>query len=576
MVAVKTRQTAQVTRAEHVAAWMLPSLTDLIFVCVLFAVLFGLQGKLLGYDGDSGWHISIGEYTLAHGLPRTEVLLATSYGQPHIYYEWLGQLAYGLAHHLGGLNGVVTLASLLIALAGAGIFAALRRRGLSPLPALALTLLGLPLTAVTWTARAQLFTLVLALWWSEHLWRYLRDGNIRRLWALPPVLALWANLHGGFIVGLLLLATTSAVLWLAPAARGMASLKALALTLGACLLAPLATPWGVALPLHIFGFLSDPLISRYTLEFQSPDFHTALPLLFLALSATLSGLWLWLASHRDAHALDPLAFAHTAIWTALTFYSVRYVAIWAVVALPLLAEALVASAPLWRATAVAADDPTPSAAARHVLRPLLPWLARADAISRRMGEVDALVGRGVWAALAVVVVLLTVADGGALPGASTPALAAGYDPQVFPVQAVERLRTRGVPAGLGFNTYTWGGYLDETLPEYRPFIDSRSDEYSETLLADYLTITQLAPGWRQTLDRYGVMWALLPHNEPLAQALALLPSWRCVPADDTDVAVLCVRASAQASIQSSMHASASVPDGTTTHSARPGRLAAEE
>lgn len=541
MVAAKTQQTAQVTRAERVVAWMLPSLADLLFVCVLFAVLFGLQGKLLGYDGDSGWHIRIGEYMLAHGLPRTEVLLATSYGQPHIYYEWLGQLAYGLAHHLGGLNGVVALASVLLALASAGLFAALRQRGLSPLPALALTLLGLPLTAVTWTARAQLFTLVLALWWSEQLWRYRRDGAIRRLWALPPILALWANIHGGFIVGLLLLATTAAVVWLAPAARGMASPKALALTLGTCLLAPLATPWGVALPLHIFGFLSDPLISRYTLEFQSPDFHTALPLLFLALSATLSGLWLWLASRRDAHALDPLALAHAAIWTALTFYSIRYVAIWAVVALPLLAEALVAAASLWRATVATAKGPAHGMAAPRVIRPLLPWLARAGSLSRRMSEVDALVGRGIWTALAVVVVLLTIARGGALPGASTPALVAGYDPQAFPVQAVERLRARGVPAGLGFNTYTWGGYLDETLPEYRPFIDSRSDEYSETLLADYLTITQLAPGWRQTLDRYGVMWALLPHNEPLAQALALLPSWRCVPADDTGVAVLCQR-----------------------------------
>src|SRR5207302_5772479 len=110
------------------------------------------------------------------------------------------ELAYGLADRLGGLNGVVALVSLLVALASAGLFAALRRRGLPPLPALALTLLSLPLTAVTWTARAQLFTLLLALWWSERLWRYRRDGDVRRLWALPLAMALWANLHGGFIV----------------------------------------------------------------------------------------------------------------------------------------------------------------------------------------------------------------------------------------------------------------------------------------------------------------------------------------------------------------------------------------
>ncbi len=519
-------------RAERIVAWCLPSIGDLLFVCVLFTVLFGLQGRLLGYDGDSGWHIRIGEYILAHGLPRTEVLLAVSYGQAHIYYEWLGEIVYGLADRLGGLTGVVALVSVLVALASAELFAAYRRRGLSALPALALTLLALPLTAVTWTARAQLFTLVLALWWSERLWRYRRDGGARRLWALPPAMVLWANLHGGFIVGVLLLATTTAVTWLLPSARGKSSPKALVLALGAVLAATLATPWGLGLPQHILGFLSDPLISRYTAEFQSPNFHTALPLLFLALVGTLVGLWIWLATRGAAP--DPLAIAHATVWTALTLYSVRYIAIWALIVLPLLAEAFVVAVPFLRVAPVA----TSPKLAHHLLR----WLARATSISRRMDVMEALVGRGIWTALAILVVLLTVARGGVLPGASSRTLNASYDAQVFPVQAVERLRSNGLPAGVGFNTYTWGGYLDYALPAHRAFIDSRSDEYSEALLADYLTITRLAPGWQQALDHYAVAWALLPRAEPLAQALALLPAWQCAPADEHNVAVLCTRA----------------------------------
>src|SRR5258706_4305341 len=198
----------------------------------------------------------------------------------------------GLADRLGGLPGVVALVSVLFALASAELFAAFRRRGLSALPALALTLLALPLTAVTWTARAQLFTLVLALWWSERLWRYLRDGGARQLWALPPSIVLYANLHGGFIVGVLLLATTTAVTCLLPSARGKSSPKALAFALGAVLAATLITPWGLGLPQHILGFLSDPLISRYTAEFQSPDFHTSMPLLVTALAPPLVALWL--------------------------------------------------------------------------------------------------------------------------------------------------------------------------------------------------------------------------------------------------------------------------------------------
>jgi len=525
-------------RAERIVARCLPSIGDLLFVCVLFTVLFGLQGRLLGYDGDSGWHIRIGEYTLAHGLPRTEVLLATSFGQAHIYYEWLGELVYGVADRLGGLNGVVALVSVLVALASAELFAAFRRRGLSALPALALTLLALPLTAVTWTARAQLFTLVLALWWSERLWRYWRDGNARRLWALPPAMALWANLHGGFIVGVLLLATTTAVTWLLPSARGKSSPKALAFALGAVLAATLITPWGLGLPQHILGFLSDPLISRYTAEFQSPDFHTALPLLFLALAGALVGLWIWLAA-RGAPP-DPLAIAHAAVWTALTLYSVRYVAIWALIILPLLANALVVAVPYL--------SEAPVATSTKLTRRLRRWLAGVASVSRRMDVVDALVGRGIWTALAILVVLLTVARGGVLPGAATRTLNASYDAQVFPVQAVERLRAQGLPTGVGFNTYTWGGYLDYALPAHRAFIDSRSDEYGEALLADYLTITHLALGWQQVLDHYAVAWALLPRAEPLAQALALLPAWQCTPADEQGVAVLCTRSRVAAAV----------------------------
>jgi hypothetical protein len=213
---------------------------------------------------------------------------------------------------------------------------------------------------------------------------------------------------------------------------------------------------------------------------------------------------------------------------------VRYIAIWALIVLPLLAEALVVAVPFLRVAPVA----TSPKLAHHLLR----WLASATSVSRRMDVMEALVGRGIWTTLAILVVLLTVARGGVLPGASSRTLNASYDAQVFPVQAVERLRSNGLPAGVGFNTYTWGGYLDYALPAHRAFIDSRSDEYSEALLADYLTITRLAPGWQQALDHYTVAWALLPRAEPLAQALALLPTWQCAPADDQDVAVLCARA----------------------------------
>ncbi|MEO7001022.1 MAG: hypothetical protein ABI068_04375, partial [Ktedonobacterales bacterium] len=154
---------------------------------------------------------------------------------------------------------------------------------------------------------------------------------------------------------------------------------------------------------------------------------------------------------------------------------------------------------------------------------------------------DALISRGVWSALAIVVVALLLLNNGRLPGAQQPILHAGFDARTFPVAAVTRLKATGLPPGRGFNTYEWGGYLDQALPEYAVFIDSRSDVYSASFLRDYITIITAQPGWQKLLDQYRITWALLPDGLPLAQLLALTPGWRCQLADTQGVATLCQR-----------------------------------
>ena len=531
MAAIETEQRAApaLSPAERIVAKFLPSVADAVFVCVLLGSVLGLQGRLLGYDGDAAWNLRIGQQVLAHGIPHTEFMLATTYGHPAIYYEWLSQVFFALANRAAGLNGVVTLAGLLIALTGLLLFHALRRRGAGLALALALSAVGLILTSLTWTARAQLFSLALVLGWTEWLWRYWADGKHARLIAFPLVMAVWANLHGGFILGLTILGVGVGVAWLAPNDRGRANPKDLSLCLGATLLAVLATPWGISLPLHVLDFFSNPLISRYTVEFRSPDFHSAIPLLFLALVFATVGVWLRLASHGRRP--STLALALVTLWTALAIYTVRYIPIWALVTLPILAESLTEAR---RATPV--NDENPS----MLRRPRAPR-ALANGL-RRLAATDALVGRGLWAALAVVAVVALALNGGRLPSGAQ-ALDAHFDAKAFPVQAAQRLHQNGLPAGAGFTTYTWGSYLDEALPEFRPFVDSRSDSYSQTLLQDYLDIDGVAPDWRRLLTHYDLRWALLPRTEPLAQALALLPGWSCAPADDQGVASLCVRAS---------------------------------
>lgn len=526
------------TRGERMVARALPSMGDVVFVCVLLGALFGLQGKILGPDGDLGWGLRIGESVLSHGIPRTEFMLSSTLGHPVVYWEWLSQTLYALADRAWGLNGVAALAALLVACASLLLYQALRRRGVSLALALPLTVLGVGLTSITWTARAQLFSLVLTVLWSELLWRYWRGGDQRILFALPPLVAFWANLHGGFLAGLILLGTATVVALLFPTRRGRAQPRALALTLLVSALATLVNPWGPGLWAHIASYAANPLIPRYTQEYQSPDFHSAAGLLFLALAFAVAAVWLRLALLRartrheatssgrtaDAEsAMEPLALAHVAVWTALAFTSVRFVPLWALIALPILGESL---------TALARLSPESPLAVRGLVRRFA-----------RLDQIDAQVGRAVWSAIAVLVVVATLARGGALPGTSTRALDVRFDARILPVAAVERLKTMRVPPGQGFTTFAWGGYLDLTLPEYHVIIDSRSDDYSQQLLADYAAIVSLAPGWQTLLERHGVRWALLPSGDALTQALQMAPNWRCARVDAQDTASLCRRVS---------------------------------
>ena len=536
------------TPAERVVAWALPSLGDVIFVCALLIGLLGLQGRILGVDGDVGWNIALGTITLQHGLPRTEPFLSGMLGQPTVHWEWLSQVVYALGFRVGGLNGVVAVASILMAAALLGLYSVLRRHGASPLTAVGLTLLGAPLIAMAWTARAQVFSLLFTLWWAEWLWRYWRTGERWRLWVFPAITALWVNIHAGWLAGIALLGVALVVAFLTPPALRRASPLGLALALGGSLVATLFNPWGVGYWTHMLTFTFNPLIARYTQEYQSPDFHLAPLWAYLALVFLLVGVWLLAA--RSGRRIEPLALAICAMWTALGFAYVRFVPLWPLVCLPYLVDAAPARLSAPETGSVDLRGGSLDWRRKSLERLRSAWASLGE-VSRRAGQMERLVGRGVWPTLAIAVVALLVLNGGRVPGQSAPALHAQWDAQAFPVAAVQRLRAEGLPAGRGYNPYEWGGYLDEALPEYHVFIDSRSDVYSRQFLADYITITDVAPGWDRLLAHYQVRWALLQSSAPLEQALAL-SGWRCQAEDRQGVATLCVEPATASALKSAV------------------------
>jgi hypothetical protein len=103
----------------------------------------------------------------------------------------------------------------------------------------------------------------------------------------------------------------------------------------------------------------------------------------------------------------------------------------------------------------------------------------------------------------------------------------------FPSKAVAYLELHPAPGPM-FNTYGFGGYLVWSRgPQHKVFIDGRGDVYERGgVLSDYLYISAIKPGALAVLDGYGVQSCLLKHDEALTTLLSASPQWRRVYMDD--------------------------------------------
>jgi hypothetical protein len=106
-----------------------------------------------------------------------------------------------------------------------------------------------------------------------------------------------------------------------------------------------------------------------------------------------------------------------------------------------------------------------------------------------------------------------------------------FDEQVKPVAAVEFLKQEKLKGNL-FNTDIFGDYLIYAAwPQYKVFIDTRSDMYGSALMEEYNRVLQLAPGWEQILGKYDIRWIFCQANSPLSALLAERRDWQPIYRD---------------------------------------------
>jgi hypothetical protein len=473
-----------------------PSMAD-IFVVALLGAEFARTGgwpQLLA-DGDTGWHVRTGELVLAAGrAPAADPFSFSRAGAPWFAWEWLSDALFALAYRNGGLGGVALVSALTLCLAGGLLFLWLLRRGSGLWIASAVTLAGVSASSVHYLARPHVFSILL---FTAFLW-VLDEARARRalLWLLPPLCALWANLHGGFVALPASLAAAAAAEALGRQFRDAARYLAAA---GLCLVASLANPYGWNLHRHIAEYLRSSSIMNYVQEFQSPNIRSEEMIVFAVL--LLAGAAL--ASRAIARGRR-VEGALALLWAFAAMRSARHIPLFTVAAAPVVAGELA----LW----------WERAAQRRGARSPVRLLWR---MGLELGRPRGLSLCG--AALCALVVM------------ASPPGALGFSGQLFPVGMVEREMARLAPASGAPRILTsdqWGDYLIYRLyPRQKVFFDGRSDFYGEKLVADYRLLRFGTEGWREAMARHGFDLALLPRNWPLSVALEREPGWRRLGGD---------------------------------------------
>ena len=197
-------------------------------------------------DPDLWGHVRFGQDIIRDGgLTDTDPYSFTS-DRPWVNHEWLAEVIMAAAFRADGARGLVVLKLLVIALTAGLVIAALRQRRWDPIGhdlLVGAALLGI--FGRVHPVRPQLFSVLLCA--TLLLLLSLADRGRRRLLVLvPPVLALWANLHGGYLVGLGIVGIWTAVRLCRPATGGVRRPQ-LVLVGVATLAATLINPYGAGL-----------------------------------------------------------------------------------------------------------------------------------------------------------------------------------------------------------------------------------------------------------------------------------------------------------------------------------------
>jgi hypothetical protein len=474
---------------------------DRVLVLGLLGLLASASSLTPILNYDYWWHLATGRQILTTGgVPRQDPFSFTAEGRPWVDHEWLFQVLAYAGHTALGPAALVIMKTVAVLLVCLLLARHLGREGHGPAGMAVILAPALMGASFRLDVRPELATILLAPLVLHLVIRARDSGRPGPLLLVPPLVALWSNLHAGVIVAPAILAAGFTATLLAerfgtrsgagtaptgsaggeagsPPARPFA--RRLGMTAAAAALAVGANPYG-------FAVYSVPFeVARVLAALPSPNLEWArpglaqFPLFWAALAVVVAVVLM------KARRVDPIATPALLLAGVLAALHLRNIGLFFFLL------------------------------AHGVARP---GRALVEAVQRdRLYRIGTLGGRVRPGFIAAAVVLV----------AGIPALAwlppgivwgAGISSGNEPAAAGDFLEREGLGKRM-FNDVRFGGYLIwRGHPERPVFIDGRNEIYSD-LMPEIFAALKDPAAWTGLLERYRIGSAFLRYPPTLQKVI---------------------------------------------------------
>jgi hypothetical protein len=469
---------------------------------VLIAIM--ITDSVRAADPDLYGHLRFGQQILmTRQVPRVDTYSYSAVGLRWISHEWLSDVLIAWFYIHGGVVGLKLMKLGCTAAIVLLLLNAMRETGASAVTQIFIMLLaGIRLSAQM-QFRPQIFTYLLL---AAILMLLTRDNFRGRanLWITVPMFALWANLHGGFVIGLGVMGLYTIVRGgqEIAAGRGPARFFHLAAVTSACIVATLLTPYGAGSWLSVLHTIGNPAMLGAINEWQPligatiAEYHVAhLPFLY---DLSVFGIFLAaLGAITLAPSTDDLALvAIAAVLIASAFVQVRNV-------------------PL------------------GMMAAMIPLARHATLALRARRSVDPPVSHRRLTLAGEIVIAIAALALGAETGLFSSTLGLT---EPYPAGALAFMRAHDLSGNM-LCEYSWNDYvIFHEWPRDKVFLDSRFEMiYPRRIIEAYLAFAFNRAGAEQTLAGFPNDLVLINPKTLAADAMANAAQWTPIYSDADSV-----------------------------------------